>query len=358
MTHKGIINLRLHSLQLAGNLPCSPSEALTHLGALQAQDYEGAKWSMAIRTKQNCPLSIEQAIADRSIVRTWPMRGTLHFVASDDVRWILKLLAPRIIPGMAGRNKQLELDQSIFHKSQDLLLRNMEGTKQLLRSEVYYILEKNGIATSNQRGIHIINYLALNQILCHGSHQEKQPTYALLDDWIPQSKELSTDEALSEIALRYFTGHGPATLQDFIWWTGLKTTDARLALNSISQHLTSEDVEGSTYWFAPDLRDTTTLKSTFLLPGFDEFMLGYTNRTLMVDKMHLPKIIPGNNGMFMPTVVIDGRVEALWKREIKKHTVSIELYPFGKLSINKLKHIDIAAKQYASYLGKELVVKK
>jgi hypothetical protein len=94
------------------------------------------------------------------------------------------------------------------------------------------------------------------------------------------------------------------------------------------------------------------------LPGFDEFMLGYTNRTLMVDKMHLPKIIPGNNGMFMPTVVIDGRVEALWKREIKKHTVSIELYPFGKLSINKLKHIDIAAKQYASYLGKELVVKK
>jgi hypothetical protein len=260
MTHKDIINLRLHSLQLAGNLPCSPSEALTHLGALQAQDYEGAKWSMAIRTKQNCPLSIEQAIADRSIVRTWPMRGTLHFVASDDVRWILKLLAPRIISGMAGRNKQLELDQSVFHKSQDLLLRNMEGTKQLLRSEVYYILEKNGIATSNQRGIHIINYLALNQILCHGSHQEKQPTYALLDDWIPQSKELSTDEALSEIALRYFTGHGPATLQDFIWWTGLKTTDARLALNSISQHLTSEDVEGSTYWFAPDLRDTTTLK--------------------------------------------------------------------------------------------------
>jgi hypothetical protein len=358
MTHKDIINLRLHSLQLAGNLPCSPSEVVTHLGALQAQDYEGAKWSMAIRTKQNCPLSIEQAIADRSIVRTWPMRGTLHFVASDDVRWILKLLAPRIISGMAGRNKQLELDQSVFHKSQDLLLRNMEGTKQLLRSEVYYILEKNGIATSNQRGIHIINYLALNQILCHGSHHEKQPTYALLDDWIPQSKELSTDEALSEIALRYFTGHGPATLQDFIWWTGLKTTDARLALNSISQHLTSEDVEGSTYWFAPDLRDTTTLKSTFLLPGFDEFMLGYTNRTLMVDKMHLPKIIPGNNGMFMPTVVIDGRVEALWKREIRICTVSIELYPFGKLSINKLKHIDIAAKQYASYLGKELVVKK
>jgi hypothetical protein len=358
MTHKDILNLRLHSLQLAGNLPGTPAEVVSRLGALQAQDYEGAKWSIAIRTQQNSQTDVEKAIEERSIVRTWPMRGTLHFIASDDVRWMLKLLTPRIVSGMAGRNRQLELDQSIFNKSQDLLLRAMEGTKQLVRSEVYSILEANGIVTSNQRGIHIINYLAQNQILCHGTHNQKQPTYVLLDDWIPKSKELSIEEGHAEIAFRYFKSHGPATLQDFVWWTGLKITDARLALNSINQKLASENIEGNTYWFAPELRDTTTTTSTFMLPGFDEFMLGYTNRTLMVDRLHLPKIVPGNNGMFMPTVVIDGKVEGLWKKEIKKDKVSVEITPFVELSSNKLKRIARASEKYASYLGKELILKE
>lgn len=355
MTQKDLLNLRLHSLKLAGKSNFTPAEVVSKLGAVQAQDFEGAKWSIAMRTLEKRQSDVEKAISERSIVRTWPMRGTLHFVASDDVRWMLKLLAPRIISGMAGRNRQLELDNDTFNKSQDLLLSAMEGTKQLERSEVYAILEENGIRTSQQRGIHIINYLAQTQILCHGSHHGKQPTYVLLDDWIPKSREISQDEALIEIASKYFTGHGPATLQDFVWWSGLKISDARRALAAIGHNLIHKEVDGNSYWYDPGLSDIMPAETTLLLSGFDEYILGYTNRTLAVNISHLPKLVPGNNGMFMPTIVIDGKVESLWKKEIKRDKVVINLTPFSKLSAHKLNRIRKAAEEYAVYLGKELI---
>lgn len=357
MTHQDILNLRLYSQQLSDKIAHTPAQVVHALGAVQAQDYAGAQWSIALRTKNPSQLAIEKAIADRSIVRTWPMRGTLHFIAAEDVRWMLSLLTPRIQAGMERRRKELELDHLTLSKSHDLLLNALEGGKQLMRNEVYSVLENNGIATANQRGIHIINHLAQSQILCHGSHNEKQPTYVLLDEWIPQSKELSSAEALAEITLRYFTSHGPATIQDFIWWTGLKLTDARTGLASVNQFLTHAEIEGTTYWFKPELRDVATVKTTFMLPGFDEYMLGYTNRTLMVDKLHLPKVIPGNNGMFMSTVVVNGKVEALWKRTFKKDSVVIDLFPFNKLPKATVEKISKVAEKYGNYLDKEIDMK-
>lgn len=356
MTHQEILNLRLYSQQLTDKIAHTPAEVVHALGAVQAQDYAGSQWSIALRTKSPTQSAIEKAITDRSIVRTWPMRGTLHFIAAEDVRWMLSLLTPRVQSGMERRRKELELDTLTLTKSHDLLLKALDGGKQLMRSEVYSVLENNGITTTNQRGIHIINYLAQNQVLCHGSHNEKQPTYVLLDEWIPKSKELSSAEALAEITLRYFTSHGPATIQDFVWWTGLKLTDARTGLTSVNQFLTHAEIEGTTYWFIPELRDVASVKTTFMLPGFDEYMLGYTNRTLMVEKLHLPKVVPGNNGMFMPTVVVNGKVEALWKRAIKKDRVVIDLYPFNKLSNTTLKKVARVAQQYGNYLNKEVAI--
>jgi hypothetical protein len=356
MTHQDIVRLRLYSQHISRDHFKKPEDVVQWLGAVQAQDYQGAKWSIGLRITGLNEADVEKAISNKSIIRTWPMRGTLHFIAADDARWMLRLLTPRIISGMSGRNRQLELDEKILAKSRDILLKNMEGGKQLMRSEVYDILEKNGIATTGQRGIHVINYLAQTQLLCHGFHNEKQPTYVLLDDWIPNSKSIDGEEALAEIAYRYFTSHGPATLQDFVWWTGLKLSDARTGLNANISRLVKYEINGATFWSAPDLPDKVPSKTVHLLPGFDEFMLGYTDRTLMVDKKEYPKIVPGNNGMFMPTIVINGKVEGLWKRTFKKDKVQINIIPFGKLSKENLHKIAIAAKRFGKYLGREIIL--
>jgi hypothetical protein len=354
MTIDEIILLRLYNQQISHNPSHAPEQIVAWMGAIQAQDYAGAKWSLGLRLPKGTEADIDKAIARKAIVRTWPMRGTLHFIAADDVRWMLKLLTPRIIAGSAGRNRQLELDETIFNKSHDLLISAMEGGKQLMRSEVYAILENAGITTAGQRGIHIINYLAQKQVLCHGVHNEKQPTYALLDEWIPVSKNLEGGEALAELAQRYFKSHGPATLNDFVWWSGLKISDAKEALNAVMSSLERIECEGKTYWAETGHPEMNAIKSTFLLPGFDEYMLGYTDRTLILAAQHAGKIVPGNNGMFMPTIIVDGRVKGLWKRVLKKDKISIDIIPFEKFTKAKMKAITLEARKYGDYLGKSV----
>jgi hypothetical protein len=351
-----ILRLRLHNQHISSRCFATPEAVVSWLGAAQAQDYAGAKWSVGLRIENATETDVEKAISDRSIVRTWPMRGTLHFVAADDVRWMLQLLAPRIISGMAGRNRQLELDEKIFNKSRDLLTAQMQGGKQLMRSEVYDVLEKNGIHTSEMRGMHIINYLAQTQILCHGFHNDKQATYVLLDEWVPKSKMLDQEEALAEIALRYFSSHGPATVQDFVWWTGLKISDAKRALESVKHQLLAIEAEGTTFWSSAELPDSVPAKSVHLLPGFDEYMLGYTNRGLMVPQDHMGKIVPGNNGMFMPTIVIDGQVKGLWKRSFIKDKAKIDLTAFAKFTKGNIDQINLLARKYGRYIGKDILI--
>jgi hypothetical protein len=352
---RDILRMRLCAQHISKAGGLSPHEVVSQLGAVQAQDFAGSKWSMGLRTGLTEP-DIDAAIESRTIIRTWPMRGTLHFVAAPDARWMLSLLTPRIISGMAGRNRQLELDEKVFSKSRSVLETAMEDGRQLTRNEVYAILQNNGIHTSDQRGIHIINYLAQTQVLCHGAHQQKQATYVLMASWLPDYSHFSEEEALAKITLRYFTGHGPATLADFIWWTGLKISDSKKGIASVAAQLSSTEVDGQTYWFEPGLADVTLVKTVHLLPGFDEYMLGYTQRTLMVSPQHLSKIVPGNNGMFMPTIVVDGQVKGLWSRTIKRDHVMIKLSPFENLTKGDLEQIGVAARKYGKYLGTKAVI--
>ncbi|MCF2486523.1 winged helix DNA-binding domain-containing protein [Dyadobacter sp. CY347] len=356
MTITEIILLRLYNQQISDNPSSTPEQVVTWMGAIQAQDYAGAKWSLGLRLPHGTQSDIDNAIARKAIIRTWPMRGTLHFVAADDVRWLLKLLTPRIIAGSASRHRQLELDEAAFNRSHDLLVNALSGGKQLMRNEVYAILEHAGIATAGQRGMHIINYLAQKQVLCHGVHNEKQPTYVLLDDWVPVSKNLEGKEALAELALRYFKSHGPATLNDFVWWSGLKISDARECLNSVTSVLEMIEAGGKKYWTGADHPEMHTIPSTFLLPGFDEYMLGYTDRTPILAAEYADRIVPGNNGMFMPTIVVDGKVIGLWKRILKKDRVEIEIIPFEKISKAQIKSISAATKKYGKYLGKSVAL--
>lgn len=225
-----IAHRRLRNQRIAGAGFASAGEVVAWMGAVQAQDYLGALWALGLRMETAREEAIEQAIADRTVVRSWPLRGTLHFVAPTDLRWMLALLAPRVIAGQRGRHRQLGLDQADFDRSRDLLTCALEGGRQLTRDALYEILEAAGISTAGQRGIHILWRVALDGVLCFAARQGKQQTFALLEEWVPAARMLECDEALAELAARYFTSHGPATVQDFTWWSGLTVADAKTGI--------------------------------------------------------------------------------------------------------------------------------
>lgn len=336
----------------------TPEQVVANLGAVQAQDYAGALWAIGLRMKTATPALVEQAVAAKRIVRTWPMRGTLHFVAAKDVRWMLKLLAPRAMSGLKGRYKQLELDETVFNRSRDLLCQALAGGKQLTRPELYKVLEDGGVAPTGQRGIHILGRFAQHGLLCQGPYRNKQPTFTLLDEWLPPTPDLNPEAALTELAKRYFTGHGPATLADFERWTGLRTTEARRGLEAVQSELRREDANGQTFWLSASNTFEKVKTGVYLLPGFDEFMLGYKDRQQILDPQYFNLVVPGGNGVFMPTIVSDGRVVGLWRRaaNARKDKITITPVPFTSLTSDEKAGLEVAANRYGQFLGAKVEV--
>jgi hypothetical protein len=355
MTSREIANHRLLNQRIVGSKCITPGEVVAALGAMQAQDYAGALWAIGLRLPESTETTVEQAIADGTIIRTWPLRGTLHFVPSADVRWMLSLTAPRILAGSEGRHKQLELDNAVLAKSQTLIENALRGGGRMTRSAVFDLLERGGIPTTGQRGIHILQWLAMRSVLCFGPRESKQPTFVLLDEWAPKSRHLEKDEALAELARIYFTGHGPAALRDFIWWSGLKVSDAKTGIDMISERLTKETMCGTDYWMlqeTPAKRDVQP--DVHLLPGFDEYLLGYKNRDDVLDPTDANKIAPGRNGMFLSSIVINGRVAGLWKRTADRKSVMLMMNPFAPLKKNSIRSIAMAAERYGRYIGRQV----
>ena len=357
MTEQNILKFRLYNQHITHTPLSNPADVVKRLGAVQAQDYLGSLWAIGIRTPMATEKDIEKAIEDKIIVRTWPMRGTLHFVAASDVKWMLQLLASRVISGRRGRLKQLEIDDAILARSKKILVNALQGGKRLTRYVLFQLLETAKIATADQRGFHIISQLAMDGTLCFGPREGKQPTFVLLDEWIPNARTFSRDEALAELAVRYFTGHGPATMEDFMWWAGLTKTDAKASLEMVKTQLAQALVDGKIYWFPANMPGITDIKSSaYLLPPFDEYLIGYTNRSSVLDPMNRKQTI-SSNGIFYPTVVVTGKVISLWKRILKKDSVIIETSPFKPLSKEMKQEVSVAAKRYADFLGKRLNAK-
>lgn len=262
MTPQEIIRLRLASQQLAASVCTKPEEVVARLGAMQAQEHGSAKWAIGARLQRAgagaTEAAIDGAVARRAIVRSWPMRGTIHYVAAADLRWMLALLTPRILAGTAERQKRLELDAAVFAQTRKRFSKWLKGGATLARTALLAALDQDGIPTAQNRGYHILWRHAQEGLICFGPHEGKEPTFALLDDWIPLSKSraLEGEAALEELAHRYFTGHGPATLDDFVWWSGLKVSDARRAIARAEKRLAridGEQAEGRlTYWMAPE----------------------------------------------------------------------------------------------------------
>jgi DNA glycosylase AlkZ-like len=356
MKNSDIAHLRLANQRIAGAKFDSPADVVRWLGAVQAQDYTGALWAVGLRTKKATEKEVEKAIADRTIVRTWPMRRTLHFVAAQDVRWMLELLTPRVLATYSRNSPQLGLDERVFARSKELFVSALAGGKQFQRAAMYEVLETARIATSGGRGLHILARLAIEGVLCFGAREGKQPTFALLDEWVPAAGRLERDAALAELARRYFTSHGPATLQDFVWWSGLTTADARAGIEMAKPHLVQEMIDGKSYWLAPF---TSVVKETspavYLLPAYDEYTVAYKDRSAALDPAHARRVNTGN-GVFSPTVVVDGQVVGLWKRELKKGKFVVTPTRFVTISKSAARAVAVAASRYEKFLETPVVL--
>ena len=352
MKNFDITHLRLHNQRLSTTTFKKPADVVGWLGAVQSQDYAGAKWALGQRIKNAVDAEIEQAFNEGAILRTHVMRPTWHFVTPEDIRWMLALTGPRVNALSSHYYRRLELDNAIFKRSNALLTKALEGGKQLTRAELTSLLQKNGIATDDLlRFTYLIVRAELDGIVCSGARRGKQFTYALLEERAPHARTLERDEALAELAKRYFVSHGPATLRDFVWWSGLTTTDARKGLDSIRSKLINETENGSTYWFADSAPTEIPSSTVYLLPDYDEYTVGYTDRSGIFDGSHTSKLDSRGSELAQYTILVGGRIAGTWKRTIKKSEVTIEVKPFNTLTKAENRSIADAADRYGKFLG-------
>ena len=345
-----IANLRLEAQHIRQADFSSPQTVVSWMGAMQAQDYAGALWAIGLRTQNLTQSDIEAAIKQGDIVRTWPMRGTLHFVVAENIRWMVDLMGPRASQKAASARAKLGITEQEIMKTKDILAKELGGKKYRSRPDVMALLEADGIPTGGQRGLHILGYLAGHGYLCLGPHIGKQPSFALLDEWVKKTPELTRDESLQKLATIYFKSHGPATENDFAAWTGLTLTDVRRALELSSSELATMTISGTTYWLDPALKQPAE-DTLYLLPGFDEYMLGYRDRSAALAPEYNARIVPGGNGMFLATIVSCGQVIGTWRKTVKKQKVIIEAIAFTSFSARDRQLIEEKAINFGDFIG-------
>jgi hypothetical protein len=340
---------RLRSQRLFDSSFKTPVEAVRWLLALQAQDYPGAKWSLGLRVPGCSAATVEQAITEQAIRRSWLLRGTLHFVTAEDLPWLLALVAPRLIAGSARRYRELELDEATLHKSNDLIADALQKSGPLERNALLGVLQQNRITTAGQRGIHMLQRASLDGLTYQGGMRANQPIFMPLE--AAQTPLLGREEALAMLARRYFASRSPASLADFIWWSGVSAVEARKAMDSIRSELIEVTLDGWTGWQAiPAPLKADLSSSVYLLPGFDEYLLAYKDRSASLDDPLYKRQTP-TNGMLPATILIHGKVAGTWKRILGRKSVQVVPHFFSMPPEIDRTRFEAAARRYGDYLG-------
>lgn len=350
------LKLRLHSLLLRhhpGGRPDDVAGVVRWFGAMQAQDMASGLWSLGARLPGRTAAAVSAELEDRRVVRTWPMRGTVHFVPAEDARWMLDVMGVRALAGAAKRRETIGLAEATADRGVGVLGEALAGGGRLTRAECLRTLTEAGLDVSGQQGYHLLWYASQRAVTAIAPHVGKEQTFVLLDEWAPAPRTPTREEALGIVALRYFRSHGPATIADLVRWTGLTTRDCRAGVATAGDALT--EVDGQILDPALLEADLPDADDWLALPGFDEYMLGYKDRSLMLtDPSHLTAVVPGNNGVFQSTIVRSGVVVATWKRTLTKKSVVVTLQPLVPLRSADHKHIAEALAPYAAFLELDL----
>jgi hypothetical protein len=321
------------------------------MGALQAQDYGMAKWAIGVRLQEATDRTIETAISKGEIIRTHLLRPTWHFISADDIFWMLALRAAPIKVSLRSRDKQLGLSEDIIAKSNTILANVLQDGKHLTREELLPELTKAGIPIDENRASHLLVRAEMDGLVCSGAIKDRKQTYALLEERVPKADLPSREEALAKLAKIYFRSHGPATVQDFSWWSGLSGKDASQALEMVESDFHSETIEAQTYWFSNHHSLSPSNNGTvYLLPAFDEFIISNADRRAALPYQSFSKAV-SNNGIFHPIVVVNGQVTGIWKRTIQKGKLLVETLFFEppEKAIQRL--VEEAARKYGNFLG-------
>ena len=346
-----IARRRLAAQRLTGAPFADATEVVRAQGAVQAQDYPSAKWALALRCPTATDSVVEQAISDGRIVRTHVLRPTWHFVDPADLRWLLRLTAQRVIARMAPYSRQLELDADIFRRSSAAVTRALRDGRQATRKELGDVLKRERIRTETPRLAHLLMRAELDGIVCSGARRGKQFTYALLEERIPPARSMERDEALLELTRRYFSTRGPATPRDFAWWSGLTSGDAKRGIEIAGAELRREEIDGTAYWLTESLVPPGGVRSAHLLPNYDEYFIGYTDRGAILELVRAVKSKATLSGLTAHVIAVDGQIVGGWKRALKRSGVAVELNPLITLDRSQRKAISIAVERYGAFLG-------
>jgi hypothetical protein len=352
MKNSDVACLRLYNQGLSKIRFADPMDIVTQLGAVQAQDYAGAKWALGQRVSTATDAAIDQIFNEGKILRTHLMRPTWHFVVPADIRWMLDLTAPRVHAVNAFMYRKLELEKAIIKKSYSVLEKALQGNTYLTRAELASIFDKAGIVADGLRMGYFLMSAELDGVLCNGPRKGKQFTYALLEERVPQVKTVQRDEALAELTRRYFATRGPATLQDFTWWSGLTMADAKKGIEMVHPQFVSEVINSHTYWFVEsELPAGEKSPAAYLLPNYDEYFIGFKDRSAIGEVATGAGITSDDPSFLAHIIIVDGQVVGGWRRTLKKNAVLLEMNLITGLTKPEHQALMEAANRYGKFLG-------
>jgi hypothetical protein len=330
----------------------TPEAVVRWLGAMQAQEFQVAKWSIAQRADGLTDDDVQRAYADGQVLRTHVLRPTWHFVAAEDIRWLLWLTGPRVHARSAPVYRRLELDAATFSKAERILTRELTGGRHRTRSELADAFEAAGIEASGSRLAYIVMHAELEAIVCSGAPRGKQHTYALVDERAPGGGVLDDDEALGDLTRRYFTSRGPATVQDFVRWSSLTTGQARAGLEMAASDLDRQIVDGRTYWFGGSPIDGRARWTRIdLVQGYDETIMGYSeSRDVLLALVELAQ--PWIGPSLLHAILLGGRLIGHWRPRAAGGSTEIETSLYRPLSAAEERALDAAIHRYGRFLGR------
>lgn len=344
-----IPHLRLATQTLIDSSLLSPKELVAKMGAIQAQDYNMSKWAIGIRLTDWNEKQIEDVMNRGGILRTHILRPTWHLVAAEDIRWMLALTAPKIKSAVRSRDRDLGLTEDVFKQSHCFIEKILGEGKHLTRQEIKDELLKKGLSTNNFQIAHLMFRAELDALVCSGVSSGKKQTYALLDERVPPYAPLSKEESIGLLTRKYFAGHAPATIDDFIWWSGLSKNDAKKGIEMNSTYLCSMQIADRLYWMPIDLTCSLPTETIHLLPAFDEYIISYKNRSDVISPEHYNKIIV-SNGIFKPAIVLNGKVIGTWRNITEKKNKAVDVALFEKISDKQHETLENALSLFSSFL--------
>lgn len=351
-----IVELRLRNQKLSKTALRKPEDVVAWLGAVQSQDYAGAKWGVAQRALGLTEAAIDRAFDDGRILRTHILRPTWHFVPAEDLRWMLLLSSPRVQAATSYYSRRMGLTPPVVTRAHKAFERALRNGQSLTRAELATALKGVGIDAVGQRLAGIVMYGELEQVLTSGPRRGKQFTYMLVDDRVRRARRLDADAALAELTRRYFTSHGPATLRDFSWWSGLTMRQGHAGLEQLGTEVERETIDGLTYWIVPS-RSTgrSTASSIYLLPNYDEYLIAYRDRGNAQPLMTTANA-NRNVDIYAHILVVDGRFGGTWRRAAGRHGYEVAVTPLNALAPRHTRDLHAAVERLSTFLGSKVTL--